>query len=278
MEKLIASLVNLGLSQLEAMVYVNLLRNKTLTATEISRLTGINRTQTYDVLPKLIQHGICTEIRGRVKRYCAVEPEKVLSSLEKELDKKKAVIKGLNGRLTKLYDNNSGNNNPLDFLQVLSSRNSIISKIEALEQGAQRNVLAFNKPPYTMNIGKSNVSKVSEEIRNPEQKSIERGVTFRSLYEVEPTDLNGFIKKVKHFQKMGEEVRISKHLPFKMFVFDEQTIMLALQNKVDISLSFTTMTFEHTDFAEAMAGIFEIYWNNSMTIEEFKKIKEKSFA
>ena len=68
---------------------------------------------------------------------------------------------------------------------------------------------------------------------------------------------------------MGEEVRISKHLPFKMFVFDDQTIMLALQNKADISVSFTTMTFEHSDFAEAIAGIFEIYWKKSMTIKEF---------
>ena len=273
MEEMIANLVDLGLSQLEASVYINLLSNKSLTATEVSRLTGINRTQTYDVIPKLIQRGICTEIRGSVKRYCAVEPEKVLSSLEKELDKKKAVIKELSGNLTEMYSKNSGSNNPLDFLQVLSSRNSIISKIEVLEAGAQKHVLAFNKPPYAMNIGKSNVSKISAEIRNPEQMSIERGVKFRSLYEIEPTDLDGFIKKVIHFEKMGEEVRISKHLPFKMFVFDEQTIMLALQNKADLSLSFTTMTFEHSDFAEAMAGIFEIYWKKSKTIKEFLKKK-----
>ncbi len=269
MDKLISNLVDLGLSQLEASVYINLLSNKSLTATEVSRLTGINRTQTYDVLPRLIQRGICTEIRGSVKRYCAVGPEKVLSSLEKKLDKKKSVIKELRGNLSAMYNNNSGDNNPLDFLQVLSSRNSIISKIETLEAGAQEYVLAFNKPPYAMNIGKSNVSQVSNEIRDPEQISIERGIKFRSLYEIEPTDIDDFIKKVQHFEKMGEEVRISKHLPFKMFVFDDQTIMLALQNKADISVSFTTMTFEHSDFAEAMAGIFEIYWKKSMTIKEF---------
>jgi HTH-type transcriptional regulator, sugar sensing transcriptional regulator len=273
MENLIAKLVDLGLSHLEATAYINLLKNKSLTATEVSRLTGINRTQTYDILPKLIQRGICTEIRGNIKRYSAVEPEKVLASLERELDKKKAVIRDLNGSLAEIYNTNS-ETNPLDFLQVLSSRNSIISKIEVLETAAEKSVLAFNKPPYAMNIGKSNVSEVSAEIRKPEQFSIKRGVKFRSLYEIESTDWDAFINKVKHFEKMGEEVRISKHLPFKMFVFDEQTVMLALQNKADISLSFTTMTFEHSDFAEAMAGIFEIYWNKAKTIGELLKNKK----
>jgi len=274
MKKMIEDLVRLGLSNLEAKVYINLLKKSSLTATEISLLAKINRTQTYDILPKLIQRGICIETRGSVKRYFAVEPEKVLSSLEKELDEKRNIIKNLNSSLEELYNNNITKKNPLDFLQVLSSRNSIISRIETLESEAKKIVLAFNKPPYAMNIGSSNISQISKEIRKPEQESINRGVTFLSLYEIEPDDISLFIKKMQYFKNQGEQVRISTYLPFKMFIFDNRTIMLALKNEADVSLSFTTMIFEHSDFAQAMSGIFEIYWKKALTIEEFK-IKEK---
>jgi sugar-specific transcriptional regulator TrmB len=274
MKKLVEDLVSLGLSNLEAKVYINLLKKSSLTATEISRLAKINRTQTYDILPKLIQRGICIETRGSVKKYFAVEPEKVLSSLEKELNEKRDLIKNLNNSLQELYNDNLNKKNPLDFLQVLSSRNSIISRIETLESSAKEIVLAFNKPPYAMNIGSSNISQVSKEIRKPEKESIDRGVTFLSLYEIEPDDIPAFIQKMQYFENTGEHVRISTYLPFKMFIFDNQILMLALKNEADESLSFTTMIFEHSDFAQAMSGIFDIYWKKALTIEEFK-IKEK---
>lgn len=274
MNKMIEDLSRLGLSNLEAKVYISLLKKSSLTATEISRLAEINRTQTYDILPKLIQRGICIETRGSVKRYFAVEPEKVLSSLEKELNEKKNVIKNLSGSLQELYNNNANKNNPLDFLQVLSSRNSIISRVETLESEAKEVVLAFNKPPYTMNIGSSNISQVSKEIRKPEQESINRGVTYLSLYEIEPENISYFIKKMKYFEKTGEQVRISTYLPFKMFIFDKKKLLFALKNEADVSLSFTTMIFEHSDFTKAMSGIFEIYWKKALTIEEYR-IKSK---
>ena len=269
MNKMIEDLSRLGLSNLEAKVYINLLKKSSLTATEISRLAGINRTQTYDILPKLIQRGMCIETRGSVKRYFAIEPDKVLYSLEKELNEKKNVIKNLNRSLQELYDKNTNKKNPLDFLQVLSSRNSIISRIETLESEAKEIVLAFNKPPYAMNIGSSNISQISKEIRKPEQESIKRGVTFLSLYEIEPENISYFIKKMKYFEKIGEQVKISTYLPFKMFIFDNQTLLLALKNEADVSLSFTTMIFEHSDFSKAMTGIFEIYWKKALTIEKY---------
>jgi len=58
-----------------------------------------------------------------------------------------------------------------------------------------------------------------------------------------------------------------------MFIFDNQTLMLALRNEADISLSFTTMIFEHSDFSIAMSGIFEIYWKQALTIKEYVQKK-----
>jgi hypothetical protein len=170
-----------------------------------------------------------------------------------------------------IYKNKENNQNPLDFIQVLTTRSSIISKVESLETDAKESVLAFNKPPYAMNIGQSNINNISPEIRKPEQVSITRGVLYKSLYEIETENKQEFIKKVQYFQKMGENVKLSYKLPFKLFIFDTRITMLALRNTAAPGLSFTTMTIEHSDFAEAHAGIFELYWEKSQTIEEFIK-------
>ena len=271
MEDFVTKLVKLGLSELEAKVYITLLKKNNFSATEIASVTGINRTQTYDILSKLVKKGLCTEIRGNKKKYIAVDPEKVLSALEKELEEKKQIAAELSEQLGEIYNGSHDNQNPLDFIEVLFTRASIINRIENLEREAVDCVQAFNKPPYAMNIGQSDLNSISPEFRTPQQEGIAKGVRFRSLYEIETSNKADFIKKVQYFQSMGEDVRVAHHLPFKMFVFDKQIILLALRNQADTSVSFTTMTIDHSDFAEAMAGIFNLYWQGAMTIEEFIK-------
>ncbi|MHC1630693.1 MAG: TrmB family transcriptional regulator [Methanotrichaceae archaeon] len=95
MEDFIVKLVKLGLSELEAKVYINLLKKNNFSATEIASLTDINRTQTYDILSKLVKKGLCTEIRGNKEKYIAVDPQKVLSALEKDLEEKKQIASEL---------------------------------------------------------------------------------------------------------------------------------------------------------------------------------------
>lgn len=269
MEDFIVKLVKLGLSELEAKVYISLLKKNNFSATEIATITNINRTQTYDILSKLVKKGLCTEIRGNKKKYIAVDPEKVLSALEKELEKKKQIAAELSSQLGEIYNGSHDKQNPLDFIEVLFTRTSIINRIESLERESKECVMAFNKPPYAMNIGQSDLNKISPEFRSPQQEGIAKGVKFRSLYEIEGKNSEEFIRKVKHFQAMGEDVKVAHHLPFKMFVFDKQIILLALRNQADTSVSFTTMTIDHSDFAEAMAGIFELYWQGAMSIEEY---------
>lgn len=269
MEEFIVKLVKLGLSELEARVYISLLQKNNFSATEIASITNINRTQTYDILSKLVKKGLCTEIRGNKKKYIAVDPEKVLSALEKELEKKKKIASELSSQLSEIYNGSHDNQNPLDFIEVLFTRTSIINRIESLERSSTDCVMAFNKPPYAMNIGQSDLNKISAEFRSPQQEGIAKGVKFRSLYEIEGKNSKEFIEKVKYFHAMGEEVKVAVHLPFKMFVFDKQIILLALRNQADTSVSFTTMTIDHSDFAEAMAGIFELYWQGAMSIEEY---------
>lgn len=263
------SLIKLGLTETEARVYLHLLKNNSCTATEIAKSTGISRTQTYQIIDNLIKNNMCLEQLGSVKKYSAVDPMKVTSNLQKNLDEKKELLELLTPRLTELFETDNQNGNPFDFIKVLYTKSSIIQTIEELENSATESVLAFNKPPYAMNLNIMDENQISMEIRSSERESINKGVVFDSLYEIEENEQ--FIKKINYFQAMGENVRVSKKLPFKLFIFDSKIITIALQNKMSTGLKFVTLLIEHTDFAEALKEIFYLYWESAQTIEEFKK-------
>ncbi len=58
----IASLIKIGLTKYEAVIYINLLQKKIFTASEISRLYGTSRSKTYEILHKLVIKGLFAEI------------------------------------------------------------------------------------------------------------------------------------------------------------------------------------------------------------------------
>lgn len=266
--ELVDSLISLGLSDSEAKVYLHLLKNNNCTATEIAKSTGISRTQTYQVIDNLLKSNMCIEQLGSVKKYMAVDPKKVTTSIQNTLEKKRELLESLTPQLSALFEDENQNENPFDFIKVLYTKASIIQTIEALEKSATESVLAFNKPPYAMNIDIMNENEISMQFRNSERQSINNGVTYHSLYEIE--DNADFIKKIDYFQAMGEEVRVVPTLPFKLFIFDSKIVTIALQNKMSSGLKFVTLLIEHSDFAKALQEIFYLYWENSMIIDEFK--------
>jgi sugar-specific transcriptional regulator TrmB len=79
------NLLNLGLSEREANVYIAILDIGKGTVTEITRRAGINRTTGYDILVSLVNKGFISISGKRPKQeYAAESPEKILSYLENE--------------------------------------------------------------------------------------------------------------------------------------------------------------------------------------------------
>jgi sugar-specific transcriptional regulator TrmB len=267
-EPYIENLVKLGLTESEAKVYLNLLKKKNFTATEISRISGVPRTKIYEVLYQLINKGLCVEILGGVKKYAAVDPETAFIGLQQkmqqELESKKILLSNLLETLSPLYNSQKGNKNPLDYIHVVRERNSIVKNFELLERMATEEVLSLVKGPPAMNVAKP---------YNIEQyDSMKRGVKYKVIY---PTDDFGnphLLKSIEAFAEAGEEVRIANKLPipFKMHIFDEKTVMFTLEDRVTSKPSLTALIIEHLDLAQGLKRVFNLYWQNSIPLEEFK--------
>lgn len=65
-------LVQFGLTRQEANIYMCLLRNKDLSGYEVSKLTGISRSNVYSALAALVDEGAAYLMEGETNKYTAV--------------------------------------------------------------------------------------------------------------------------------------------------------------------------------------------------------------
>ncbi|HPR18502.1 MAG TPA: helix-turn-helix domain-containing protein [Candidatus Cloacimonadota bacterium] len=266
MRSFVDKLISIGLTENEAKVYCCLLRKHQFTATEIAYCAGVNRSKIYSVLTALAQKGLCIEKLGKVRKFEAIEPGIAFQKMIEEEKNKLEMITGLPDLLSPIYDSNKKKSSPLDFIQVFSTPASIIKKHHNLELAARKFVLSFCKEPYAMTK--------SVDIHEEQQASMNKGVIFKSIYEVEADNLEFFAQQMKNFEDNGEEIRVLYHLPIKLHIFDDHTSMFSMTNQINPEENLTYLVIEHPDLAETLIETFYHFWDKSLSVTEFLN-KEK---
>lgn len=93
---LIENLMSFGLSRQEAQIYIELIKLGESTGYEISKVTGISRSNVYSSLSELVNKGACVLSEGETSKYDAVNPEEFLSNTIRTLsDKKEEVLRNI---------------------------------------------------------------------------------------------------------------------------------------------------------------------------------------
>jgi predicted transcriptional regulator len=86
MDTAVGNLVQLGLKEYEAKIYVALVGLGEANVRRIHEVSGVPRPRVYDVLNSLAAKGFIDIRQGSPLMYCAVRPEMVISFLKKDLD------------------------------------------------------------------------------------------------------------------------------------------------------------------------------------------------
>ena len=260
----IMELTTLGLTLNEAKTYITLLTKNSLAVSEIAQISRVPRTKLYGVIENLIIKGFCIEKAGDIKRYKAVDPnvvmDKLLKDYQEQLEQKKKFAENFSNLFLPIYQQNMSKTDSLDYIQVLKEKNRIAEKFKSLEENSKSEILVFTKAPYT---SKFSTPKKRLDI-------IKKEIKVKSIYEFEETKQQNFLNLVKIFAKTGEEVKIINNLPLKMAIFDEETVIFALRDLITLKPSLTSVIVKHPDFAKAFKRIFDYYWQEAITLEEFK--------
>lgn len=263
---MILNLKAIGLSEDEAYVYGALLKKNLSTATELSKITNINRTKLYSIMSSLIKRGLCNEILGSVKKYEIIDPQDAFNKMITEQKQLLDNLKKMPQTILPIYKSNKGKNSPLEYVQVHTTKNSIINRYSSLELASVDSIQAFCKPPYTVK---------DPALTDAQLKNMKAGVIYKSIYQVESDNLESFISSVNGFERFGEQVKISYDLPIKMHIFDGSIVFFALINQVNLQQIDTYITIEHPDIAQTLQYVFDLYWDSSLSVSEFINITKK---
>ncbi len=102
---MIERLKELGLDGKKAKVYMALLQNRGMSASEIAKTTKLKRPTVYDLLDELMERNLVSAgFAGNVKIFSAEDPEKITADLAGLLEKAEAIMPDLK----RLYEQNPG--------------------------------------------------------------------------------------------------------------------------------------------------------------------------
>ncbi|UCH66438.1 MAG: hypothetical protein JSW63_04735 [Ignavibacterium sp.] len=268
----IRTFIDIGLTEREAKVYITLLSGRMFTTTDLQKAVNIPRTKIYEVLHKMVSRGICVEKNlGKNKIYEAVEPklamERIYAKYQSDLNRKKELIEQVSNVFTPIFENSKSIVNPLDFIEVLKEKPQIHKRYKDSVRKTKREMLTFNKGPYASD----NAERLSEQ-EDEEFKLLKRGGITKDIYELnEFKEVNWLFESVNKSVRFGQQARIVDKLPIKMLIFDQEKVMFALEQPIQISGELTMIYIEHKQLAEACSMLFYYLWDQGKEFSEVEK-------
>jgi len=264
--------LDLGVTEREAKVYIELLSKKQFTSSELQKSAGIPRTKIYEVLLKMINRGICIERQlGKVKFYEAVEPRKAFrkvledyqNNFQYEIEKKNKIAEDLAKVFSRVYDKNKNLSAPLEYVEVIKDRAHAQLKILEAFRNSKSEALYLIKGPYICDTSNRLKQQVIEE-----KKMLKRGVTCKKIYEFkELHDEEFIIDQFKPLAKLGSKLRVTDSIPVKMVVFDNDLVIFPLQDEILSPNDLTLISVQHKEMVSACKILFNFMWHNAKPLK-----------
>lgn len=261
-EALLHRLNELGLTTYEAAVYLALLERADYTPADLAQRAAVPRQRIYDVLSSLEEKGFCLTKSTRPRMYSGVDPaialEHYRSAKERQLSEESARIRSLAAtaaeELSSIYRSGLVKNDPFRYLEVLRTAGTIAQRAVDIAKETTTCVNSFVKLPLIL-TGEQNNRFIHEPLK--------RGILYQSVYEESFLESEGGYDFARACYDLGQQVRVSAHLPVKMQVFDDRVALLSLQDPVGGIPSFTALLLHHVGMVETLNITFESIWNQA---------------
>ena len=249
-------LIDVGLKEKEADVYLAILALGQGTASQIARKAHIVRTTVYDILSSLFDKGLVTLTGKEPKQeYVAESPDNLKIYLESELAKKKTDLDDANNTLIpQLKSIHNINNRPkVMFYEGKEGLERVyedtLSSHEEILAYASVEDVSLALPHYFPLYFKRRAAKK---------------IPIRAIFPDSPD-----ARKLQTFDK--EEMRTSVLVPLKKYgfhpeinIYDNKVMIASWREKLGI-------TIESSEIADVMKKVFELAWAEAKRLDEQTK-------
>ncbi len=248
----------------EVKVWTALLSRGTSTAGELSNISDVPRSRTYDILESLEKKGFIVMKLGKPIKFVALKPEEVVERVKKNLIKyaqertkrleslkEDEVLEELNGLFTKGIKFVE----PSELSGSLKGRQNLYNHLDMMIRDAEKTV--------TMVTTSEGLNRKLEALMPVLEKAKKRGIRVRIAAPIN----NNNIKVAKELKKVAEVKNMEKLKARFVIIYSNQIMFMLLDDEkfhpnYDIGIWINTEFF-----ALALEQMFELAWKEMKSIK-----------
>jgi sugar-specific transcriptional regulator TrmB len=248
----------------EVKVWTALLSRGTSTAGELSSISDVPRSRTYDILESLEKKGFIIMKLGKPIKFVALKPEEVVERVKKNLvvdaKEKSERLEKLKGEdvleeLSGLFKEGIKYVEPADLSGALKGRQNVYNHLDMMIRDAEKTV--------TIVTTADGLNRKMEALMPSLEKAKKRGVTIRIAAPINQTN----VKVAKDLAKVAE-IRAIEKLKARFTIIDSEQIMFMLLNDETTHPNYDVGVWINTEFfAQALEQLFELAWKDMKTVK-----------
>ncbi len=248
----------------EVKVWTALLSRGTSTAGELSNISDVPRSRTYDILESLEKKGFIVMKLGKPIKFVALKPEEVIERVKKNLMKdakdKTQRLEKLKGddvldELNTLFSKGIKFVEPSELSGSLKGRQNLYNHLDMLVRNAEKTV--------TIVTTAEGLNRKMEALMPSFEKCKKRGVKVRIA-----APINKNNEKVAKELKKVAEVRKMEKIKARFAVMDSNQLMFMLLDDEKFHQNYDIGVWINTEFfASALEQMFELAWKDMKPVK-----------
>lgn len=249
----------------EVKVWAALLSRGTSTAGELSNISDVPRSRTYDILESLEKKGFILMKLGKPIKFVAIKPDEVIERVKKNLLKyaKERTERLENLRsdevleeLDSLFTKGIKFVEPSDLSGSLKGRQNLYNHLDMMVRGAEKSI--------TIVTTKEGLNRKMEALMPTLEKCKKRGVKIRIAAPVEKDNL----QIARDFKKVADVKDIEGKIKARFVIVDSSQLMFMLLDDEKFHPNYDVGIWINTEFfAQALEQMFEIMWNELKAVK-----------
>lgn len=250
----------------EVKVWTALLSRGVSTAGELSDISGVPRSRTYDILESLEKKGFVVMKLGKPIKFVALNPTEVIERVKKnvarnaqETAKRLDELKGSDvlAELTTLFTTGVKYIDPTDLSGALRGRTNIYNHLDMMIRNATKSLIIATTV--------EGLNQKFESLRSALERAKKRGVSIKIAA---PITAKNF-KAAKELSKLAE-IR-SMRMPARFVLNDNKEAMFMILNDEEVHQNYDVGIWINSPFfATALSQIFETSWKTMIPLEKIK--------
>lgn len=248
----------------EVKIWTALLSRGTSTAGELSNISDVPRSRTYDILESLEKKGFIIMKLGKPIKFVALKPEEVVERVKKNLmrtaqERTKRLEKlkedEVLNELKTIFDKGIKFVEPTDLSGSLKGRQNLYNHLDMMVREAENTI--------TIVTTEEGINRKMEVLMPSLEKCKKRGVKIRIAAPITKNNL----KIAKDFKKVAEVRNIEK-IKARFVLIDSNQLMFMLLDDEKFHPNYDIGVWINTEFfAQALEQLFDLAWKDMKVVK-----------